>query len=65
MAKRWTWNATVVEEKHGTRRVGSAMGEVEAPTREAARAKARRSIEGKGTGRTAHGVQVFEGGCGN
>lgn len=58
MAK-WTWNATVVEEKRGTRRVGSASGEVEAPTREAARDKARRSIEGKGTGRTAHELRVF------
>lgn len=58
MAK-WTWNATVVEEKNGTRRVGSATGEVEAPTREAARDAARRDIEGKDTGRTAHELRVF------
>lgn len=60
MAKRWNWNATVVEEGRGTRRVGSAAGEVEAPTREAARDAARRSIERNGTGRTAHELQVFE-----
>jgi hypothetical protein len=59
MSKRWNFNATVVEEKLGTRRVGSASGEVEAPTREAARAKARREIEGKDTGRTAYELIVF------
>lgn len=57
--RRWNFNATVVEEKNGTRRVGAASGEVEAPTREAARAEARRDIERKGTGRTAHEVRVF------
>ena len=59
MARRWNWNATVVEEKRGMRRVGSATGEVEAPTREAARAAARRDIEREGTGRTAHELHVF------
>ncbi|GFE20062.1 hypothetical protein [Streptomyces nigrescens] len=59
MAKRWNWNATVVEEKSGARRVGSASGEVEAPTREAAHAAVRRDIEGKGSGRTAFEVRVF------
>ncbi|MFF0622949.1 hypothetical protein [Streptomyces sp. NPDC004296] len=59
MAKRWNWNATVVEEKSGTRRVGSASGEVEAPTREAARDAARRSVERKGSGRTAYELRVF------
>ncbi|MEW9521779.1 hypothetical protein [Streptomyces tubercidicus] len=59
MSKRWNWNATVVEEKSGTRRVGSGSGEVEAPTREAARAKARSEIEAEGSGRTAHELRVF------
>ncbi|MEE4419545.1 hypothetical protein [Streptomyces bugieae] len=59
MAK-WAWNATVVETKLGERRVGSASGEVEAPTREAAHAAARRNIERKGSGRTAHELRVFE-----
>jgi hypothetical protein len=59
MSMRWNWNATVVEEKSGTRRVGSASGEVKAPTREAARAEARRDIEREGTGRTAHELRVF------
>ncbi|MGA4875865.1 hypothetical protein [Streptomyces lydicamycinicus] len=59
MAK-WNWNATVVEQKLGLRRVGSASGEVEAPTREAAHAAARRDIERKGSGRTAFELQVFE-----
>ncbi|MFJ3950285.1 hypothetical protein ACIPXV_09470 [Streptomyces libani] len=60
MAKRWNWNATVVETKLGERRVGSASGKVEAPTREAARAAVRRDIERKGNGRTAHELHVFE-----
>lgn len=57
MAK-WTWNATVVEEGRGTRRVGSGMGEVEASSREEARAKARREVERKGSGRTAFELHV-------
>ncbi|MGW2920390.1 hypothetical protein ACWDBF_21365 [Streptomyces angustmyceticus] len=57
MAK-WTWNATVVEEGRGTRRVGSGMGEIEASTRNEAEAKARREIE-RG-GRTAFELRVFE-----
>ncbi|MFF8784793.1 hypothetical protein [Streptomyces sp. NPDC015125] len=59
MAK-WTWNATVVETKLGERRVGSGSGQVEASTREEARVKARREIEAKGSGRTAHELSVFE-----
>ncbi|MFE4019316.1 hypothetical protein ACFXPZ_18170 [Streptomyces sp. NPDC059101] len=58
MAK-WNWNATVVEEKSGTRRVGTASGEVEAPTREAARDEVRREIEREGSGRTAYEPRVF------
>ena len=60
MAKRWNWNATVVEEKSGTRRVGSASGEIEASTRDEAEAKARRDIERKGSGRTAFELRAFE-----
>ncbi|MEW1678133.1 hypothetical protein AB0O47_33580 [Streptomyces noursei] len=59
MAKHWNWNATVVEQKNGKRRVGSASGEVKAPTREAARDAARREVERKGSGRTAYELRVF------
>lgn len=57
MAK-WNWNATVVETKLGQRRIESSAGEVEAPTREAARDAVRRDLEGKGTGRTAIELKV-------